>query len=790
LNESSGLNDLNQFFSSKEKNMAELSVIGKPVTRVDAEEKITGQAIYGYDLVLPNMLYGKTLFSPKAHAKIKRINTEKAKAFPGVVAVVTAEDAPWTHGESIKDKPFLAQGKVRYIGEPVAAVAAEHEDIAQAAVRLIEVEYEDLPVYTDPEQACKPGCVEIHEAFDSYRKADFIVRGAAPNIAEHFRLRTGDVAKGFKDSDLVLEERYFVPIIQHAAMEPHSAHAQFDKESGRLTIWVANDAPFRALHEITEALNMPKEKIRFINPLQGGGFGSKGGLKVEPIAVALAFHTNGRPVRVKFNREETFISTLTRHEAVIYSKTGVKKDGTLMAREMTLYWGAGAYAEKSPTVCIRGSLPAPGPYRIPHVKVDGYTVYTNKPVAGSYRGYGIPQGAWAGEQQMDEIAKRLGMDPIAIRMKNIFVEGDISYWGEQLHAVGLTETLRKATEAIEWGQKPAKTYPGTKIGKGFACIQKPTRSPTTSAAGVLVDAKGEVTVLAGTVEIGQGCSTILSQVAAEELKVPMEKVRMHPLDTDIIPYDASTTSSRSTYHMGNAVRRAAIHAREQIAEAASPMLEARVQDLDFADGKVFLKDQPQMALPVGEVVRRKLGINGIVRGDGSYTYEIGKDLDLETGHSDHASAFYMYATQAAEVAVDEETGRVRLLRMSAAHDVGKAINPLNCIAQIEGGLAMGIGSALHEELVVDNGGKVRNPSFLDYHLVTSLDVPKMIPIIVECPEPLGPYGAKGLGEPGLAPTPAAIGNAVADAIGIRIYDLPLTPERVYRALKARKKDAA
>jgi CO/xanthine dehydrogenase Mo-binding subunit len=300
-----------------------------------------------------------------------------------------------------------------------------------------------------------------------------------------------------------------------------------------------------------------------------------------------------------------------------------------------------------------------------------------------------------------------------------------------------------------------------------------------------------VTVLAGTVEIGQGCNTILSQVAAEELKVPMDKVRMHPLDTDVIPFDASTTSSRSTYHMGNAVKQAAIHAREQITEAATPMLEAGTQELGFADGRVFVKDQPQMGLPIGEVVRRKLGINGVVRGDASYTYEIGKDLDLETGHSDHASAFYMYATQAAEVEVDEESGRVRLLRMSAAHDVGKAINPLNCVAQIEGGLAMGIGSALHEEMVIDNTGKVRNPSFLDYHLVTSLDVPKMIPIIVECAEPEGPYGAKGLGEPGLAPTPAAIGNAVTDAIGVRVYDLPLKPENVYWAIqKKKKKDAA
>ncbi len=774
--------------------MEELTVVGKPVTRVDAQEKVTGEAVYGYDLVLSDMLYGKVLFSPKPHARIKRINTEKARQYPGVVAVITGKDAPWTHGESIKDKPFLAQDKVRYIGEPVAAVAAIDEDTAQDAVRLIEVEYEDLPVYFSPEEACKPGATSIHKNFGSYRKMEFIVSGSMPNVCEHFKLRTGDVEQGFREADLVLEERYYVPIIQHAAMEPHSSHAQVDPESGRVTIWVANDAPFRALHEISEALELPKEKIRFINPLQGGGFGSKGGLKVEPIAVALAYHTNGRPVRVKFNREESFISTLTRHEAVVYIKSGVKKDGTIVARQMTLYWGAGAYAEKSPTVCIRGSLPAPGPYRIPHVKVDGYAVYTNKPIAGSFRGYGIPQGAWACEQHMDELAKRLGIDRLELRLKNVFVDGDVAYWGEKLHSVGLTETLIKASEAIEWGKDKNSKFKiqnsKLKIGKGLACISKPTRTPTTSAAGVLVNSKGEITVLAGTVEIGQGCSTILSQVAAEELKAPLEKIRMAPLDTDVIPFDASTTSSRSTYHMGNAVRRAAIDAREKLAEMATPMLEAKKEDLAFSDGKVYLKDHPQMALSIGEIVRRKLGNAGILRGDGSYTFEIGKDLDLETGHSDHASAFYMYATQAAEVAVDEETGRVRILRMSAAHDVGKAINPLNCVAQIEGGLAMGIGSALHEEMVIDNQGKVRNPSFLDYHLVTSLDLPKMIPIIVECPEPEGPYGAKGLGEPGLAPTPAAIGNAATDAIGVRIYDLPLTPERVYWAIQQKKKNKA
>mgnify|MGYP001248068139 CR=1 FL=1 len=762
-----------------------LAYVGQPITRVDVEEKVTGQAVYGYDLAFPNMLHGKALFSTRPHARIKRIDTEKAKKHFGVVAVITGEDTPWTHGEAVKDKPFLAQGKVRYVGEPVAAVAAVDEDTAHAAVKLIEVDYEDLPVYFSPEEACKDGAAAIHEEFAGYRKAKFVVGASMPNVCEHFKLRTGDVGKGFAEADLVLEERYTLPVIQHAAMEPHSAHAQVDPKDGKVTVWVANDAPFRAQTEISEALEIPKEKIRLINPLQGGGFGSKGGLKAEALAIALAYRTNGRPVRVKFNREESFISTCTRHEAIVYIKSGVRKNGELAARQMTLYWGAGAYAEKSPTVCIRGSLPSPGPYRIPHVKVDGYAVYTNKPVAGAFRGYGIPQGAWACEQHMDELSRRLGIDPLEFRLKNIFVEGDLSYWGEKLQSVGLKETLLKTAEAIGWD----KPCPGG-VGRGLACVSKPTRSPTTSMAGVLVDGKGEVQVLAGTVEIGQGCNTILSQIAAEELKVPIERVHMVPLDTDVIPVDASTTSSRSTYHMGNAVRRASIHARDQLAELAGPMLEAGKNDLDFSDGKISLKDQPQMSLPIGEVVRRKLGPEGILRGDGSYTYEIGTELDLETGHGEHASAFYMYSTQAAEVTVDNETGRVRLHRMVASHDVGKAINPLNCKAQIEGGLAMGIGSAFHEELMIDENGKVRNPSFLDYHLLTTLDMPEMIPILVECPDREGPFGAKGLGEPPVAPTPAAISNAVASVLGVRIYDLPLTPERVYWAIHNKQKHSA
>ncbi len=770
--------------------MEALEVVGKSVARVDGKDKVTGRATYGYDLVLPNMVYGKVLFSTRPHAKIHLLNVEKARNHPGVLCVVTGEDAPWTWGEAVKDTPFLANGKVRYVGEPIAAVAALDEDTAQAAVGLIEVEYEDLPAYLDAEEACAPGAFPIHEDYPNYRKEQFVNPHTSwPNICEHFKLRTGNVTQGFKESDLVLEERYRVPKIGHAAMEPHSAHAQVDPASGRVTVWVANDAPFRALHILSEALGLPQEQIRLINPFQGGGFGSKGGLKVEPIAIALAYRTNGRPVRVKFNRPETFSSTITRHGATVTIKSGVRNDGTLMARQVTIYWGAGAYAEKSPTVCIRGSLPSPGPYRIPHVQVDGYAVYTNEAVAGAFRGYGIPQTAWACEQHTDELAKRLGIDPLEFRLKNIFVDGDLTYWGEKLQNVGLKETLLKATEGIGWGKASNGSFKrkGVKIGRGFACILKPTRTPTTSTALVTIDASGVATIMAGTVEIGQGCSTILSQIAAEELRIPFEMVRMHPLDTDVIPVDASTTSSRSTYHMGNAVRLAAIDAREKIAKMAAAALGSSDDNLKFSNGNVLLKAGPPGVVSIAKLILDNLGTEGKVCGKGSYTFELGKDLNSNDGHSEHASAFYMYATQAAEVAVDEETGRVRLMRVVAAHDVGKAINPASCVGQIEGGLVMGIGAALHEELIVDRKGKIRNPSFLDYHLLTSLDVPEMTCIIVECPEPLGPYGAKGLGEPGLAPTPAAIGNAVANALGTRIYDLPLTIERVYWAIQSMKK---
>ena len=765
--------------------MHDLKYVGQSVTRVDSGTKVSGAAVYGYDLVLPEMLYGKVVFSDRAHARIVELDTRLAEAHPGVIAVVTGRDVPHIHGETIQDTPFLAIDKVRFIGEPVAAVAAIDEDTAQAAAALIEVTYEDLPAYLSTIDACQPDSIAIHEDYDSYRKVDFVSPGEMPNVLEHFKLRTGDVETGFTESDIVLEETYTVPSISHAAMEPHSAHAQVDPDTGRITIWSPNDAPFRAREELAMALERPVEDIRFINPLQGGGFGAKGGLKLEPLALALAMNTRGRPVRLKYSREETFRSTLTRHEAIVTIESGVMSDGTLHARNMEIYWGSGAYNEKSATVCIRGSQFAPGPYRIPNVSVNAYSVYTNKPVSGAFRGYGIPQGTWACEQHTDELAKRLEMDPLEFRMKNVFVEGDVSYWGEKLEAVGLKECMAKASAALEWAAPRSEG-----VGRGLACMIKPTKIGTESAAAVTIDGDGNVTVLAGTVEIGQGCDTIQSQIAAEELDVPLERVSYAPLDTDVTPFDSSTTSSRSTYHVGNAVRRAAADLRGKLLEYAPVAIgNCDPADLRLHDGVVSLQGDADRACTLAELVTRAVGSDGVLRGEGECARNDGIELDLETGQSPRAAAYYMYGAHAVDVEVDKETGMVTLLRMAAAHDVGKAINPLTCVGQIEGGAVMGVGAALYETLKYDAQGNIENPSFLDYHLVTSADAPEVAAIVVEEPLDHGPWGAKGVGEPPVALGPAAIGNAVANATQTRIRDLPLSPERVYWAINAARSSA-
>jgi carbon-monoxide dehydrogenase large subunit len=756
-------------------------VVGQPIRRVDAIEKVTGRAIYGDDLRFSNLLYGKTLRSPYAHAKILNINVSKAQRLPGVKAIVTGQDIPVLGGEALKDYPFLALDKVRYVGEPVVAVAAVDEEVALEALDLIEVEYEELPALLDPLKAMESNAPLIHENLHTYEHIPIVKPIENSNICHHLQFIKGDVDKGFDESDLLFEETFTTQMVQHGAIEPHMAVVQADP-GGRISVWVTNDAPHRLRKDLATALGIPLTKIRVVSPpYMGGGFGAKGGLKVETLCIALALKTDDRPVKMVLTREEVFTSSLVRHPCIVRLKTGVKKDGALWAREATAIYDTGAYAEKGPTVCQQGCVAAVGPYKISHVKVDGYCVYTNKPIAGAYRGYGHTQVAWAHESQMDIIAHKLGIDPVAIRLKNAVEEGDISPTGQQvLHSVGLKECIEKVAQNVEWN-KPNKRN----RGKGIACGYKNTKTPSGSSAIVKVSQDGSVELLTSTVEIGQGAKTILSQMVAEELGVLVERITVAAPDTDTTPYDASTTSSRSTFHMGNAVRKAAKDAREQLFEMTSEILDVGTEDLQAEKGKIYSQGNPELRLSIAEVIKNQYGAGLDIIGRGSY-YPL-----VEVGNGGMWSApsiFWMYGADCVEVEVDPETGQVKILKVIGAHDVGKAVNPVTCEGQIEGGIVHGIGPTLFEEMMVGERGDVLNASFADYKMPTAPDIPEVTSLIVETAHREGPWGAKGIGEMTTVPTAPAIANAIYDAIGVRFKDLPITPDKILSALRKKKLD--
>lgn len=760
--------------------MKEFSFIGKPVVRVDALAKVTGEAVYGYDLAFPGMLFGRVLRSKYAHAKILNIDISKASKVVGVRAVMTGKDIPITFGVpnlGIVDQPIFAIDKVRYHGDAVAGVAAVDEDTAEEALDLIKVEYEELPAVFDPLEAMAPGAPLIHENLHLYRHPPYFYPIAGSNICHHAKLRKGDIERGFKESDFVFENTFKTQMAQHCAIEPHMAVAMFDS-NGRITVWVPNDAPHLCRLEVAEAFQLPLSKVRIISPFQGGGFGGKGGLTVEPIAIALALRAGGKPVKVAFSRSEEFISTMNRHPSIIDIKTGVKKNGMLWASKVKVLFDTGAYAEKGPTVLRCAALSASGPYRIPHLQQDGYCVYTNNPIAGAFRGFGCPQITWAHESQMDIIADELKIDPLEIRLKNAFETGDVNQTGRVLKGVGLKECLQKAANQIGWHKRGKNENRGI----GIACMHK-WQIRYSSQALVKVNADGTVSLSVGTMEIGTGCNTILSQILAEELGIPIENITITTRDTDYTPYDTSTCGSRSTFMMGTAVMKAARDAREQFLNLAAHFLEENKEDLVTRGGQVFVKTAPERSVTFAELASKALfSEQGQIIGKGFYSYPP-ETFDPETGQG--WDPVWMYAAQAAEVEIDRETGLIKVVRLVGAHDVGKAINPITCEGQIEGSLVMGLGTTLWEEMVLKEG-RVLNPNFTDYKLATSLDIPEIYPILVEESHDEGPYGAKGLGEPALAPTAAAIANAVYDTLKIRIKTTPLTAEKILRALKERK----
>ena len=760
-----------------------LRYVGKSPRRADLIDKVTGKLVYGADFTLLGMLHGKALRSPYPHARIVSIDVSRARGLPGVCAAITSDDLPEQRfGSSIQDEPFLARGKVRYAGEPVAAVAAINKDVARRAIDLIEVEYEELPGVYDALDAMRPDSVLVHEELGEYEMEGVYNRYPGTNIVGHTKIRRGDVEEGFADSDEVYEDVFTTQNVQHCSMEPHVGIAKVD-EDGSVTVWTSCQSPYNALRDTANALGLPHNKIRVICTEMGGGFGGKNYLRIEPLVVALASHTNGRPVKVTFTRDEEFIASVCKHPVHLTFRTGVKRDGTLVARRIKAVFDTGGYADTGPLVARNGAFSGTGPYRIPNVWVDSYCVYTNNPLGGSFRGFGVPQLTWAHESQMDMIAARLGIDPVEIRMRNLVNLGDRTCTGEVLRtSVGVKDSLRMAVDLSERDMRyEPSANPKVVRGRGIATMHKLTNTPSTSSVIVKMHTDGTVNVLCSTVELGQGIYTALRQIVAERLELPMENVRMRSPDTDYTPFDQSTSGSRSVFHAGNALIRGADDLRGKLCRMAAPLLDTPVESLFYKEGAVCKKDS-NVFMTAEEIIRGHFGPRGAtVQGEGTFTPPSAKPPDKETGQTSKMSAFWMYATQIADVEVDVETGRVKILRIVAAHDAGTIINPEGAEGQIVGGVVQGLGTTLCEQMHVSEG-VITNPTFVDYKLPTTMDIPEIVTGFVETFHEEGPFGAKGLSEPALAPTSAAVANAIHDAVGVRITSLPITSEKVLNAL--------
>jgi CO/xanthine dehydrogenase Mo-binding subunit len=758
-----------------------MSAIGTNIRRVDGAEKVAGQALYAGDLQLPGMAYGKVLRSPLPHACIRRINPARASALPGVLAVVTRDNlnvAANSFGAYVRDQQILAMDKVRYVGDMVAAVAAVDESIANEAVKLIEVDYEELPAVYRVEEALKNGAPLVHERVEG-RKDPQYGRGGAhivhdqSNICFHFRHHRGDLEAGLRDSDFVFEDTFSFPSAQHYPMEPHVSVAQFDGET--LTVWTATQSPFPVRQELARVFGLPFSAVRVIVPYVGGGYGAKSGIKTEGIAACLS-RMSGRPVRLAFSAAETF-TTLCQPRAKMTLKTGVKKDGTFVARRCEVYLNGGAYANSGPSVTEKAGYRAHGPYRIPHLLTDAYSVYTNTVPGGAFRGFGGPQVAFAYETHIDMIAQRLGVDPYEIRMKNLLDKGESFSEGDTPIDCDLKDGLKRVAQAIGWksqlkgeGESPSKWR-----GLGIATAMKDgggTNKPANAAVKIFND--GSVLLCTGSVEVGQGMRTAFLQVVAEELSVPLDRVRIAALDTHYTPFDKGTNASSATAVMGQAVQKAAQDARTQFLQAASSVLRGSTADIRLDNGTVVCGEQK---LSFREVMQRYFkDTEGEIWGRGFF--KIGRNENVPLGSS---SPFWEIGLGAAEVEVDSDTGRVKILRYVSLTDAGRMINPIQCHAQDEGAAVFGLGQALFEDLVYENG-QLLNHSLVDYRLPRFDDLPEIFTaFIMEAGGGPGPYGAKGMGEGGILAVAPAVGNAVCQAVGVRLQEVPLISEKVWRA---------
>ncbi len=766
--------------------------VGDSVQRVDAREKVIGSALFADDLQFgAGLLHARIKRSSLPHALIKRIDTSKALALPGVKAVVTGADYPGLIGLYLQDRHIFCRERVRYVGDPVAGVAATSEQIAEQALDLIEVEYEPLPGVFDPEYGASQAAPRLHPDLGKYEVANFIFPEANSNISNHFKIRKGDVDSAWGKCAAIVEHSYRIPHIQHVPIEPHIATARVEAD-GKVKLWGSSQSPFAQRNLIAKALGISQSDVQVIAPYVGGGFGSKAGVSMEALAVAIAMKVKGHPVKLRLTREEEFYTAFVRQGLVAHFKMGCDSEGHLLAMENRFYWDGGAYTEYGVNITRASGYSSSGPYEVPNVKTDSYCVYTNHPVGGPMRGFGMPEMHSGLEQCIDELARAIAVDPVAFRKRNCVREGSILVTGMVMHPTGLSECLDKAAEAINWGRKDPPSAPNKRRGKGIALMWKAPAMPPNagSSARVALNEDGTVTVSVGGQEIGQGSFTIAAQMAAASLGVPIDWVRVNtPVNTDYSPYEWQTVASRLTWSMGNAVSAAGRDARKQILEMVAKAWNENSDDLDIIDGKVIsYKTEEAISLKniaiYGVPLPNDQGwVGGPVLGRGNFmpTYVTG--LDPETGQGPRAVVHYTTGAQAVEIEIDMDTGKIEVLRGVAAFDVGKAINPDMVKAQMEGGFVQGLSTALFEGLQLKDGIPL-NASFVDYRIATSTDVPRDIQaIIVEVPQDDGPWGARGIGEHAMVPTIPAIANAIYDAIGIRPGSPPYTAEKIYLAMQ-------
>lgn len=759
--------------------------IGERMPLIDAFEKVTGRLQYGSDFKLPGMLCGKILRSPHAHAIIRSVDASRARSMLGVKAVVTGWDYDFplysVAGEKNVDERLLAKEKVRYIGDEVAAVAAVDEVTAEYALNQIIVEYEEIPAVFDPIEAMGEGSPLVHASVER-------------NIARAIRIRHGDISEDFRQSDVIVEEVFTTPLSHQAYLEPHAAVAQWDLQ-GRLTLWIPTQSPTLARITYANALGIPRDRIRIIQMPMGGGFGGKLEYKLHPICAFLAREANA-PVKMTNSRKEEFMATLPRVPMIITMKAGCKKDGTFLAKKAEIIADNGAYMNYAPGILLSASTRHDNLYRLKNIHTDSYLVYTNKIPTGCFRGFGCPQSFFALESIIDMLAYEIGMDPADFRLKNASQTGDITPHNWHLESCGLTESIKRSTEESDWYNKrdklPRKGTKDKAYGIGLGCSLHVSGNRTFlpffdgSSAYVRINEDGQVAVFSGETDLGQGSRTTFALIASHELGIPIEWVSVPTVDTDFSPHGLGTFGDRVTTLGGNAVRNAAIDARNQLLECACRHLRVDQSDLIIIDGTIYSRKGRSISLEFTEAAQlfsfEKAG--GAIIGYGYFIPKNVSMVDPETKIG-NISCAYPFVAQIAEVEVGLTSGEVRVLSITSAHDLGKALNPLMAEGQVHGAVAQGLGFTLFEQMIVEKG-EVTNPNFKEYRVPRAKDIPPIRVIFVESNDPNGPYGAKGLAEPALTAIAPAIANAVYNAVRIRITHLPISPQKILTALRKRE----